>query len=503
VGLVESLVALVRGLTPEGSLASRTARSGIWVTATNVGVRVLQTVLWIFLARLLGPESIGLMGIAMVTLVALNRFSELGIDTALVQREEADVDGYLDTAWSLSVGRGLLLGGVTFLAAPLLAGVFGDPQVTDILRVIALSPVLMGLRNPGIVYFKKDLQFHRNFAHRVGGALTEFVVSIALALAFGTVWALVVGYLAGNLALVVGSYLLHDYRPSLSFDGGRARTLVDYGKWITGSSVVYFLITDGDDFVVGALLSSTALGYYQLAYRVANAPATEVTSTISSVVFPAYSKLQGDLAAFRDAYFTTLRVTALVSLPMAVGIVVVAPSFVAGVLGPEWTPMTTTMQLIAVYGLLHSIAATLGPVWNARGRPDIGLKVGLARLVVIAVLIVPAIRGYGIEGAAGVVVLAYLFPALPLDLYLVTRELDTTARRFLRELGFPLLASLAMGGAVLALQSSVAFPTPVTEFAASVALGVGVYVVAVLLIERYLRWGIEPTLRRLVGAVQG
>lgn len=500
---VARVVDKLSGVVPGGTIATRTARSGLWTTATNVSIRGLQTVLWVVLASVLGPEDVGLMGIALLTLLSLNRFSQLGIDTALIQHPEDDVDAYLDTAWTLKVLRGLLLGALTFLAAPLLAELFGEPRVTSILQVIALSPVIQGFRNPGTVYFKKDLDFHRDFAHRLSGAFVEFGLSITLAFLWGTVWALVFGYLVRDLALLVGSYLLHSFRPRPRFDRDRARTLLGFGKWITGSGIVYFLITDGDDFVVGALLSAASLGLYQLAYRLANAPTTEVTGVLSTVVYPAFSKLQDDLAEFRELYYLSLRLTTFVSFPMAIGIIVVSPSFVAAFLGSEWLSMITTMQIIAAYSLLYSVATTLGPVWNALGRPDIGLKIGVVRLGVMAALIVPATTRFGIDGAAAVVIIAYLFPAFALDLYLLRGKLDTTLARFLRELSYPLAASLVMGAAVLTFQSTVPLGSQALVFGASVVVGVLSYALAVLALDRVLSWGIERTLHRVFTAIRG
>lgn len=151
----------------------------MWVSAMNVLDRVLKVVMFIVLARLLGPEAIGLMGIALLTISALLSLTNLGIDAALIQRVDDDVDDYLNTTFTLELLRGLLMSSILYLAAPSLASLFGEPAARDLIRAIALVPIFLALRNPAMVYFKKDLAFHKEFAYRVSGTTAYVVVALA------------------------------------------------------------------------------------------------------------------------------------------------------------------------------------------------------------------------------------------------------------------------------------------------------------------------------------
>lgn len=334
---------LKRALSPSGSLTSRTIVSGLWTAFTNASGQILQITLLVVLARILSPADFGLYGIATLTLTALQRFSRLGFDTALIQRHEDDVDPYLDTMFTLQILRGFLIAGIAFVGAPLVAAFFSEPRATPILRVIGLVMALQALYNPGTVYFEKDLKFHKEFVMSFSGASSRFVASIGYALVSPTVWALVVGAVVGNAVQLVVSYAVHDYRPWPRFDRDRAAEMIDYGKWIFGSSVISFFYSDGDDIFVGRVLGSGSLGLYQIAYRLSNAPATEIAHTISRVSMPAYSKIQGDERALQEGFHRVLRFSSLASVPMGVGIAVVAPVFVPTFLGNGWGPMVAPM----------------------------------------------------------------------------------------------------------------------------------------------------------------
>lgn len=501
-GLKERLRALLKRSIPGGDLESRTIKSGVWLTAMNVSDRALQMVLMVVLARLLAPRDFGLLGIALLTLSALQKFTILGLNAAMIQNKEENVDEYLDTAWSLQVARGVFLASLMFLAAPFIASFFGEPRAADVIRVIALTPLMVGFRNPAVIYFQKDLHFHKQFVFTLSGSVVNFVVAIGYALLVPTVWALVFGFVLADVTRLTASYVMHGYRPRPRFDVPRAKELIDYGKWITGNKIVHFLIGEGDDAVVGWILNATALGYYQMAYQLARTPATEITHVVGRVMFPAYSRLQDDVAALRDAFFRTVQITTFIAFPVGVGILVVTETFVEAILGEQWLPMVTTMQMLALYGVVVSMAATFGPVWKAIGRPDYLAKLGAFRLLLMGAVIVPATSTYGIEGTAAVVVGLYFFPMLPLDIHLVVKSVESSYSRLLREVSYPTAASAVMGVVVYAVGLSFDGP-PLVEFVLMVVTGVLVYVAAVGVLETQFGWGLERNFRSIMQVVKG
>jgi O-antigen/teichoic acid export membrane protein len=490
---------LARVLPSDGDLTTRTVVGGLWVAFTNGGNRVLELLMLVVLARLLPPAEFGLFGIALVALSALKRFSQVGLDIALVQRKEENVDAYLDTAFTIQLIRGLLVATVAYLAAPGVAWFFGEPEATTLLRVAALATLFQTASNPGTMYFRKDLEFHKQFVYTTSGTLARVVVSIAFAVFVeATAWALVVGLVAGNALMMVVSYLIHDYRPRPGFDLGKARELVDYGKWILGSSVVSFLYTEGDDVFVGRVLGPGALGAYQLAYRLSNAPATEISHTISQVAMPAYSKVQDDIGALRAGFHRALRLSVLVSLPVGVGIAVVAPVFVPTVLGDGWSRMVVPMQVLGAFGCLRSVRTVTSPLFKAVGRPDLPAKIHAVRLVVLAVAIYPLTTAYGLTGTA-LAVLATSAVGIPLGAALAVRILDDDLRSLVAIVVFPTFGSLVMAACALATREAVVETAGVgAALAATVATGVVVYgLVMATLDHRY-----DIGVRDLLGQVR-
>jgi len=380
-------------ITPGATLSQRVVRGGFWVFLLRIVNRVFSLIRLIILARILSPNDFGLMGIALLTMSILEIFSKTGFEEALIQKKE-DIESYLNIAWTVLVLRGFILFIILYFIAPYAAVFFNTPEAKPIIRVIGFSILFQAFTNIGITYFKKELEFNKEFIYQFSVTLAGFVVAISAVLILKNVWALVFGLLAGNVVGCFVSYLIHPYRPRLCSDLGKAKELFGFGKWIMGSSIIIFLITQGDDIFVGKLLGVTALGYYQLAYRISNMPATEITHVISQVTIPAYSKLQDNIPKLREAYLKVLQLTAFLSFPIAGLIFVLAPDFTQIFLGEKWVPMVPAMQVLCIFGLLRAFNATTGPIFQAVGKPSILTKISLSQLIFLAAIIYPfAIKG--------------------------------------------------------------------------------------------------------------
>ena len=433
----------------DGEIKTHLVRGGFWVFLVRVTEKGLGFVKLIILANLLVPRDFGLLGIALLAVSTLEIFTRTGFEDALIQQRR-DIKPYLDTAWTFLVGRGLVLYLAVFLLAPLIAGFFQSPASVLIIQVLGLSVIVKSLTNIRVLGFLKDLDFRRHFWYITFGSVVEFLVTVTLAVVLRNVWALVIGSIAAHLCRLAASYFLCRVRPRMAFSVQKARELFRYGKWVTGSSVLSFLITQGDDIVVGKLLGTLSLGFYQMAYRISNLPATEITQVLSRVSFPLYSRLQSDPRRLRDSYLRLLKVTVFLSFPVALFFLSSAGLFTSVFLGEKWHSIIPVIRILSLWGLIRSVGATTGAVFKATGRPDLLTKIHLAKLSLLILLIFPLVWQWGLLGAALAVTLNGLI-INPLAAWLTLRQLQIEPRRYVRILVLPALAALGMTGGILLL----------------------------------------------------
>jgi len=433
---------LKRLLTPGDRLSQRVVHAGFWAFALRITDRLFELARTIVLARVLSPNDFGLFGIALLGLSALNTFSQTGFQAALVQKK-GDIKPYLDTAWTVQVIRGFVLAGILFGIAPYVASFFGEPMAAPLLRVLGLSAVFQGLTNIGVVYFQKELEFHKRFIYMFSGTLADLGVAIPAALILRNAWALVLGLLAGNFVRMAVSYLIHPYRPKVWLDSPKVKELSTFGKWILGSSAIIFLATQGDDIFLGKILGATALGLYQMAFRFSNLVATEITHVTSQVTFSVYSKLQDKPPKLREAFLQTVDVVMSLSLPLAGGILVLASDFVWLFLGKAWVQIIPALQILTISGLIRSITATSGPLYKAIGRPNIGFWTNVVRLGTMAIAIYPLTKSYNMNGTALAVVIG-IASAIPIWLTMSLRILNIGMSALTKRLAPSLVGTCVM-----------------------------------------------------------
>jgi len=448
-----------------------------WVFAGKLAARLLAFLNVIILARLLSPDQFGVFGFVTLAICSLDTVSQIGFDAALIHRRD-DSDGMLDTAWTVQAIRGLALAVLLSAAAPLAARFFREPRIVPMLRVLSLSLVLQGMANIGLVSLRKELAFRRIFVYDVVAETVGLVAAVVLAVIRPGAWALVGGRMASAAVRCGLSFVLHPYRPAIRFNAAEARGLFRYGRWMMSSIFLIFLVTHGDSMAVGKLLGATALGIYQIVYRLANLAATNISDAASNVAFPAYAKLQDDTARLRSAYLRVMSVTMIFAAPAALGTAAVAPDFVRVMLGPQWEAAIVPTQILCIYGLAHSLGGTTGPVFFATGQPRVITIAALLDLAGMAVLIWPGTRLWGLEG----VCVAVTIPMVLSQAYTLTkvsRTLHTRLTTVLARAAQPLLAAAAMYLVLISLAS--AMPTTGVSLAALVSAGCTTYAALMLI----------------------
>lgn len=411
---------VLRGLlraarSPGENLPQRVVHGGIWTVVDKGAGRGVDLLKTIVLARLLVPEDFGLFGIALLTQGTLDAFLWLGLDAALIQKAE-DTKAFLNTAWTLKLVKALAVAVALLLAAPYVAEFFGAPGATALIRFLAVVVVVQGVENVGVVYFRKDLELSQQFRFTFTSTASGAVAAIGAAWTLGSAWALMVGLLVRALVRTILSYVLHSFRPRLDLRRRRVGDLIDFGKWMLGARVFGFGATQGDDILVGRALSAGALGVYQLAYRLSNAVATEVSHAISSVTFPAFSKLQDESERLRSGFTATVSVTASLVVPLSVGLILFIPDFVRFVLGDKWVAAVIPVQILAVAGLLRALSACWGPLYLSRAQTHNEFWKQMIRAVLTLAPALPLVALFGIEGMAFSVVLG-ISGALIYDLW--------------------------------------------------------------------------------------
>lgn len=385
--------------TPAPTLAQKTLRGTLWHYATHYSGRLLVFISTIILARLLTQEDFGVAAYAIVVINILNVFNQFGIEAAVIyHKDEPEI---ADTAFWLSIGTGIAAYVLAWFAAPLVGAFFQDARAVLVTRVLALTFPILTLSSIHSALLRKDLAFNRRLIPELMQRLVRGVSSILLALASFGAWSLVLGQVIGTIATVISYWVTYHWRPAFVFSLHHARTLLSYGMGISVLNVLAVCLNNVDYLIVGRFLGATALGIYTIAFRIPEFLILQFCQIAAQVVFPMYAKLRDDLVQAQQSFLLTTRYTALLTVPMSLGIALVAEPLVLTVFSAKWGEAIPVMQAIAIYTLFLSLGYNVGDLYKAQGKMSILTQLALVRLAILIPALWWAATGPGTLAAIG------------------------------------------------------------------------------------------------------
>lgn len=370
-----------------------------WAGSFRIVTRAVSFLRTAVLARLLVPADFGFFSVASLVLALSELLTETGINIILIQKKE-EIDKYIDTAWVISILRGLVIGIVIFVSAPFISSFFSMPQAYALLLWIAAVPVVRGFINPSVVKFLKDLRFQQEFYYKTSIFIVESVVSIILAFVLRSPISLVYGLLAGAIFEVIISYIFVNPRPRFGINKKYVYEIFSHGKWLTANGVINYLYQNLDNIVIGKMLGAVSLGIYDVAYKISLLPLTEVADVVGRTSFPVMVKINDDIKRLRRAYYKSLLLIATFSVIITIIILLFPSQIIYILLGNQWMSAVSILQLLAVFGLLRAILLSLTHPFYARQKQMHITIIGGVGLVGLGVTVIPFVLMWGVNGAA-------------------------------------------------------------------------------------------------------
>ncbi len=380
------------------ALARRAGHALAWKAFQLGGVKAVFLVRTLILARLLSPDDFGLLAIATVAIGVLMSLTDVGMSQALVHCPEIE-DSHYDSAWTVNMVRGLCVSLVLLAGAPVVAAVFAEPRATDILRLLAMKPLIDASASIKVADLMRTLAYRRLAAISLFAAAVETLVSVLLAMRLG-VWALVAGALAGAVAGVASSYVLAWHRPRIRFSRAALRPLIRYGRWVFMTGLMAVAAGSLTQVVISRRLGAVELGLYFLAAKLAFLPHEVASQVVGDVAFSVYARIQGDRVRVARAFRSVLLGMTTVLLPAYFVLIAVAPRLVADVLGEHWRGTELIIQLLAGVGIAGLFGDASGPLFRGLGYPNWILSIEVWQSSLVILLLWSLTGRYGVVGAA-------------------------------------------------------------------------------------------------------
>jgi len=455
-------------------LRARVLRGVGWKAASQATLQVSRLAVGIALARLLAPHDYGVAAMVVVFSSLVIVFSDMALGAALVQRQTLTEEDRSTVFWTALAG-GLVFTCIGLALAGPVAAFYGEPEVRSLFAVLSLSFVVTSLATTQNALLVREMNFRALELCLIAATLSGGAVALFVAIRGYGPWAVIAQHFTVAVVTTILLWRVSRWRPSFTYSRESLRSLGGFSLKVLGQRLLYYVHANVDNLLVGRVLGPAALGAYAVAYSVMLVPFSRIAVPITEVLFPAFSELQDDRGRMTSSWVRATRVIAALSAPSLLGMIVLAPEFVAVVLGDRWSAAAPVIRILAFVGLLQSLQTLNSNVLLALGRAGTLLRYSVVFFCCHLMAFVIGLH-WGIVGvAAGYAISSTLVE--PLYFWLTARALRTSVWVLARSIRDVVLAAVAMALAlVLVRHLLLGDASPVLRFVLLVPLGAALFV---------------------------
>ena len=443
--------------------------------------RLISLLSFSITARLLQRDDFGLFALAVSILAVMELFTQAGVETALIQHRTFERRLY-NTAWTLNILLGAAVAIVLCATAVPAARFFDAPSVEAILYWLALATLIAGFENIGTVEFLKTLDFRRDVMLRLAVRIGTTAVALTLAFVWRDYRALVAGYVASKVCLVVLSFVMQPFRPRPSL--GEFPRLFSFTKWMLARNILQELNNYAAPLIIGRVVSVGALAYFSLARDLAGIATTDLQAPIRRALFPGYAAMNDNPSALKRAYLDSVAMMVLLGLPIPVGLAVAASEAVRVVFGERWLAAAPLLQILALSGIVSAMSAGVQPLLLATGRPESATKLSALRVVILLPCLALGASAAGVQGVAWAMVTTAAVMWV-VDWGMIRRALPLSMMEMWHSLHRPVTAVAIMATVMVALLAALptngGFVVAFLRLAAAIAVGLVAYAICLMI----------------------
>jgi O-antigen/teichoic acid export membrane protein len=449
-------------------LTGRTARGGTIMVSSQGFKFFFNMVSAMVLARLLTPQDYGLIAMVAVITNFSYPFRNLGLSAATIQRPTID-DGQVSNLFWINVGLSVAIMFLTMAFAPIVAWFFKEPRLILITIAMAIGFIFSGLAIQHEALLKRQMRFFGLAASELTAMLAGTIAAIALAWWGAGYWALVGAYLVNGLSFTIGVWIACRWRPSLPVRNSGVRSMLKFGRNLTGNNVLNYIARNIDNLLIGTVWGPTQLGLYSRAYQLLLLPLDQISAPIDGVAVTALSRVTDAPERYRAAYLRMLEKLAMLTMPVMALMIGTSDLLVRVLLGPQWMETGKIFAILGILGLVEPISNTMGWLLISQGRTHHVFQWG----VIDAVLSIASILTGLPWGAIGVAT-AYAITGIcirkPLQFWFVTRIGPVRTREFYQAIMASTIAAISVIAALQIFRMGTELSKPLLGLVISAAI---------------------------------
>lgn len=349
-----------------------------WNLASFMLNRGASTIFTLFLARLLAPESFGLIAMLMIVMELAQHFSQSGLGLALIRSKEVSEED-LSTIFYSNLILSILAYAGLFSIAPFLSAFYQQPLLVDLLRVLGLVVFLNAMTIVPTALLSRQMNFRTQMIANTLGVIVSGIVAVLLAWHGVGVWSLVAQSMVATAVTVSIIWYTTAWVPKLLFSIDSFKRLFGFGVNLLAIGVVRILVENSYIVVIGRVFSAEVTGLYFFSSKISQLISMQLTRAVQRATLPAMATLQEDSKSLRRKYRQIIQTMMFFISPVMGMTAAMAEPLIEAILGEQWNGAIVYTQLLCIVAALYPLHAINVNVLNVKGRSDLVLKIGLIK----------------------------------------------------------------------------------------------------------------------------
>ncbi len=373
---------------PTSNLKQKTTRGLIWSFIEKFSMYGIQFILGLFIARILEPSHYGLVGMLAIFMAFSAIFIDSGFARALIQKQDR-TEADFSTVFYFNLIISLVLYGILFFSAPLIANFYGEPQLVLITRVLSLNFVIQAFNIVQLTKLAIEMDFKTRAIINTFSVLISGVLALVMAYNGCGVWSLIAQTLTKTGITILLLLFIKRWMPKLIFSVSSFRSLFRFGSKLLLASTLSSLMYNLYSFLIGKYFSAKQLGYYTKSLYFTNIIASTASEVLHNVTFPVMSSVQDEQERLTNIYRKLIKFTMFIVAPALLGFALISEPFIRLCLTEKWLPAVPIIRWLCLARLFIPINSLNINLLNAKGYSGLTLKIELIKApIVITSLII-------------------------------------------------------------------------------------------------------------------
>uniref|UniRef100_UPI0032168ADF lipopolysaccharide biosynthesis protein n=1 Tax=uncultured Draconibacterium sp. TaxID=1573823 RepID=UPI0032168ADF len=399
------------------SLKQKAAKGLVWKFLGQGGTQFIQFVSGIYIARILSPEDYGLVGMMAIFLGISQMFVDSGFRATLIQKGNNVTHDDYNVVFIFNISVSLFFYALIYIGAPYIASFYDEPRLLWVARILGINIILLSFTIIHQTILEKRLNFRTLTKIRLVSIFISVIIGVVLAINNFGVWSLVLMIISENLIRVILLWWVNKWIPTLNFDMKIFKELFSKGIQIFVAGILRQFNLNIYAMIIGKYFTTADVGFYSQAKKLQNRIGDFISVSIQGVMYPVQSLMKDDIPRLKNAVRKNVKLTTIIIVPITVGLIVIAKSFILLFLTEKWLSSVYYLQILSIAGLIYILRASVSSFLMALGKFNIVAGLNLFNTIILIFLIIIGIAlnltiqqfviGKVIQELAGLVAILY------------------------------------------------------------------------------------------------